>query len=362
MHWKKRTRDFQQTDAPERSVDFFATKCRLSGRCRYVGNSGGITSSSTNWGISLLIALALIGPTSSRLAAAKYAGESFTLGAQARPMGMGGAYVALANDPSGLYYNPAGIAQLATQQVTLLHSATFGSLVNHDFIGYTRPIHLGSRSGSGGLALYRVGGGGIVLTERDPITGGPRVISEEGHYDYMAIVGAGLRWSERFRLGATAKVIIRSLAGNSAWGLGVDAGFQYGLAETMAFGASITNLTSTFLAYDNGTTESILPAVRFGGSSLLRADQFSIRVLADADLLFEGRDQSAQISVGGMSLDSHFGAEIGYQNLIFFRGGSDIDRLTLGVGVNYQRLRLDGAFMNHNDLDNSYRISLNIAL
>jgi len=31
---------------------------------------------------------------------AKYAGEAFKLGASARPLGFGGAYVALASDPS----------------------------------------------------------------------------------------------------------------------------------------------------------------------------------------------------------------------------------------------------------------------
>lgn len=294
--------------------------------------------------------------------AVKYAGEAFTLGAGARALALGGAFVAVSDDPSGLYYNPSGLGLIQQRQVTLLHSETFGSLINHDYIAYAQPITIRNRSGVIAAGVYRVGGGGIVLTEKDPITGGPMVISEASHYDYMILFGAGVNMSERWRFGAGSKIIIRSLADNSAWGLGLDVGIQYGLPSGLAFGAALTNATSTFLSYDNGTRESILPALKLGTAYSTQIDQFTVRVLADGDFLFEGRDAAAQVSAGAISLDSHLGAELSYQNLVYFRGGSDIGRLTLGVGLRFNRFRLDGAFLNHNDLDNSYRISLNIAL
>lgn len=293
---------------------------------------------------------------------AKYAGESFTLGAGARPMGMGGAFVAIADDPSGVYYNPAGLALVESNQLLLLHSETFGSLINHDFIAFSRPSHIGSRSGSLAVGIYRVGGGGILLTEWDAERGRPVVTSEESHYDYLFLFGGGMRLKEHWRIGGSGKVILRSLAKNSAWGLGVDCGLQYGTTDGLSLGMALSNATSSFIAYDNGTKESILPSLRLGFGYSRHFQPIIARVAADGEFLFEGRKSSAQLHAGKVSLDSHIGGELSYEDVVTFRVGSDIGRLTFGVGLKFYRFRLDGAYMNHKDLDNSYRLSLNIAL
>jgi hypothetical protein len=188
------------------------------------------------------------------------------------------------------------------------------------------------------------------------------VLSEESHNDYVFLIGVGASLTERLYLGCTSKVVLRSLAGYSAWGLGADAGLQYSASKVVSLGATVTNMTSTFISYDNGTTESIIPALRLGIAATLPVDDFELQAAVDGDLLFEGRDRAAQVSLGTASLDAHFGGEIGYHQLVFLRGGADIDRLTLGVGIKFNRFRIDGAFMDHSDLDNSYRVSLNIKL
>lgn len=310
---------------------------------------------------AILVLAALISASGNAFAA-KYANEAYILGANARAMAMGGAHVAFVDDASAIYYNPACLALTLRPQAVLLHSETFGSLVNHDFLAFSRPITIRNNGGGIGLGLYRVGGGGIILTEKDPETGGPKIIDEESHYDYQFLLGGGVRLGNDWRFGAVAKFVLRSLASHSAWGLGIDAGLQYGSRESLSFGAALTNATSTFLSYDNGTTESIIPALRLGLSHLVRVEDFSLRTAVDGDILFEGRKEAAQISAGGVSLDAHLGGEIGYHDIVFFRGGADIDRLTLGIGLRLMRFRLDGAFMDHGDLDNSYRISLNVEL
>ncbi len=293
---------------------------------------------------------------------AKYAGESFKLGAGARPLGFGGAYVALASDPSSVYYNPAGLAQVTGTQLLFLHSETFGSLINQDFVAYSHPMNFGDRPGALGIGLYRLGGGGILLTGWNADSSRLVVRSEESHYDYLLQLGGGYKVNERWRAGGSAKVILRSLAGNSAWGLGLDLGAQYDVFPTLTLGLTAADITSSFISYDNGTKESILPSVKLGGVYSYRHQWFTARVVADGEFLFEGRDKAAQMSLGTASLDTHWGGELAYENLVFFRAGSDIGRLTLGVGVGFNRFRLDAAFMDHKDLDNTYRLSLNIAL
>ncbi|HID92967.1 MAG TPA: hypothetical protein EYP60_02615 [bacterium (Candidatus Stahlbacteria)] len=44
---------------------------------------------------------------------AAYAGEFLHMGVGARPIGMGGAFTSVADDPSAGYWNPAGLTQLS---------------------------------------------------------------------------------------------------------------------------------------------------------------------------------------------------------------------------------------------------------
>ncbi len=291
---------------------------------------------------------------------AKYAGESFTLGASARALALGGAYTALSGDASGIYYNPAGLAQLTGNQAVLLHSETFGSLINHDFVALARPTKMSGKDGGLGLGIYRVGGGGIKLTEWDADLGRPVVTEEVGHYDYLLQAGGGLQLNQKFRLGAAAKIIIRSLGNDSGYGLGIDLGAQYQPSNSLGFGLTILNTSSSFLSYDNGERESILPAVRLGGSFRQQMSAFSLRLVGETEILFEGRQHAAQVWMNDLSADFRFGGELEFHEVVFFRAGSDVGKLTMGVGLRFDRFAVDGAFLDHPDLDNSYRLSLGV--
>jgi hypothetical protein len=58
----------------------------------------------------------------------------------ARPVAMGGSFVALANDPSGIYYNPAGIAELKKTYIAGGHTEWFAEL-NHDYAIFVLPTN-----------------------------------------------------------------------------------------------------------------------------------------------------------------------------------------------------------------------------
>ncbi len=137
-------------------------------------------------GLILLIGLMTAGETR----AAKYAGEAFTLGAGARGLALGGAMVAGPIDAGAPYWNPAGMNYLHGRSFSAMHAETFGSLLNHDFIGYVngRDATAGDQ-GSGlihasGFYLYYLGGGGIKITDLDQF-GRPYVVREESHGDWL---------------------------------------------------------------------------------------------------------------------------------------------------------------------------------
>ena len=81
----------------------------------------------------LLLALA----ASTLLSAADDGGTEsvFTIGAGARAMGMGNGFTALAEDATAVYYNPAGLAYLPSQQISFLHTILFEGTV-YDFASY----------------------------------------------------------------------------------------------------------------------------------------------------------------------------------------------------------------------------------
>jgi len=77
------------------------------------------------------------------------------LGVGARPLGMGGAYVAVADDGNAVLWNAAGLGQLKRQEVTATYAALYVGLepklynektdqLGYHFVGYVYPSNLGS--------------------------------------------------------------------------------------------------------------------------------------------------------------------------------------------------------------------------
>ena len=63
----------------------------------------------------------------------------------ARPVGMGGTFVALANDPAGIYYNPAGIAEIENTQFMGGYTVWFADL-KYNYATFILPTSFASSS------------------------------------------------------------------------------------------------------------------------------------------------------------------------------------------------------------------------
>lgn len=294
---------------------------------------------------------------------AKYAGEAFTLGAGARGMALGGAVVAGPFDGSAAYWNPAGLHFLNGRNVAAMHAETFGSLLNHDFVAYVdaRP-RANSLIKAFGFYLYYLGGGGIKITQLNEFDR-PYVVSEESHGDYLLTGSVSGQINPKLNFGLTAKIIYRDLGTESGKGLTIDAGLLYQVNENINAGLMVSDATTGFIRYsgdsfDSGSnSESIYPTVKPGLMFKKEYRQFTGRLMASGDIRFENLKTAAQYWSGSISLDSRFGAELSYREMIFGRIGSDIGRLTAGGGVNFANIQLDFAYLHHDELDNSYRIS-----
>ncbi len=284
--------------------------------------------------------------------AEKYAGEFMYLGVGARPLAMGNAYLAADGDIFSTYYNPAGLTGITGNQATFMHSETFGSLLNHDYLAYAT----GKFNGVAAVSMYRLGGGGILVTEE--YNGIFRVKSEESHADYVFSFAYGRKQSPKLDWGATAKIIYRKIVDDDAQGIGLDAGVRYRIRENLTAAAVAQDLTGTILSYSTSTKEVVNPTLKLGLGYMYPVGNFKATLLTDADIKFEGRKQSAQFSQSWISGDTHLGAEISYRDVAAVRVGSDIGNLTTGVGIKFSRFHLDLALLDNSDLDTSYRGSL----
>ncbi len=303
---------------------------------------------------------------SSPLFGAKYAGEFLSLGVGGRALGMGGAFVGVADDASAGYWNPAGLFQLKGKELLLMHAQTFGSLLNHDFISYVIPKKGEGSNSAFGFNLMRLGGDGIKITAL-PVPGAPPsesnkpyVVDEKSHSDYLFLFSYSRRMRPKLALGANAKLIYRDIAGSSAYGLGMDVGILAPLSPSVSLGATLVDAATTLLAYDNGTKESIYPTLRMGSRFSHNLKDFLLILALDSDFRFEGRDYAAQVNFQDVSADLHLGVEVGYLEKAALRLGLDQGDFTFGFGVRTRKIGADIAFLNHDDLDQTYRISLQI--
>jgi hypothetical protein len=296
--------------------------------------------------------------------AAKYAGEAFSLGVGGRGLALGGAVVAGPFDGTAAYWNPAGMNRLDSRRyVVAMHAETFGTLLNHDFAAYidARPRN-NSLIRAFGFYVYYLGGGGIKITSLDEFNR-PYVVKEESHGDYLFAAAVSGRLSSKLDFGVTAKIIYRDIGTESGKGLTADAGVLYRLNGHVDLGLMVTDVTTGFIRYsgktfDSGSnTESIYPTVKPAAAVTYGYADFVGRFMMSGDLKFEGIKTAAQYWSGAASLDTHYGWELAYKDMVFGRAGFDMGRFTAGGGVDVRRITVDFAYLHHSALDATFRVS-----
>lgn len=311
--------------------------------------------------ILYIIALTLLATIPSN--AARYAGDAFSLGVGGRALAMGGAVIAGPFDGTAAYWNPAGMNRLRGRYITAMHAETFGSLLNHDYVSYVDATKKdNSIIQSFGFYFYYLGGGGIKITALNEFDR-PYVVREESHGDFLFSAAVSGKITPSVDFGLTAKIIYRDLGTESGKGLTMDAGLLMNLKPWADLGLMVTDITTGFIRYsgetfdDGANTESIYPTVKPGLAFWRSYREFIGRFLVSGDIKFESLKSSAQYWSGPVSLDVHYGWELTYKEMVFGRAGFDIGRFTVGGGVDVKGVTVDFAFLRHDELDETYRVS-----
>ncbi len=294
--------------------------------------------------------------------ATKYAGEFLYLGVGGRALAMGGAFTAIADDATASYWNPAGLVNVPQREAIFMHSESFGKLLNLDYLSVVLP----SDAGAFGFSAMRLGGGGIKLTgiedPSQPISETNRAyeVGEANHADYAFNLSYAKKAGDRVSIGVNGKIIYRDIPETSAWGLGLDLGILYSLRESVKLALVLQDATSTYLSYSTGSKETIAPSLKVGLAYQKNWRDFDATISGDANFLFEDRSSSSQYVMGSMSADNNYGLEIAYQKILFGRMGFHYGEFTAGAGVLVANWGLDFAYLNNEELDNSYQFSLKV--
>jgi len=176
---------------------------------------------------AMILAAALVSPaaaqqgTQDNTAYGGASGEFLLLGAGARGTALGGAYAALATDVTAMYYNPAGLAQLARPSV-MLSTSKYIADTKYTWAGIAFPMAGGVRSV--GISLGSFGfGDQPIYTLADP-DGNGRTYSVRQTFISGTL---SQNFSDRFSAGVTLKFINDRLGTAKASGVAVDFGTNF---------------------------------------------------------------------------------------------------------------------------------------
>jgi hypothetical protein len=168
------------------------------------------------------------------------------IGFGARPVGMGGAYTAVANDVNSILWNPAGLSHLSMNQVTFTQTKQLG-LVNYQYLAGAMPLS-GKNNNAIGLALITCGDKVLrefTLQTSYSQTAGPLQIGASLKMRYASFGNNTLNSGEFpvFDDDEIQEGILNQVSG-SAYGFGFDIGLQYPLAKQVTLGLMLKDIYS----------------------------------------------------------------------------------------------------------------------
>ncbi len=251
----------------------------------------------------------------------------------ARAAAMGGAFTALADDATALYWNPAGLAQLKKAEFSATYNSWFQE-ISQGYLSLTFP----SPGGTFALGVNYVDMGkmkGYDISEGgDPVSTGDFGVS-----DIQASLGYA--FGDKLMFGISGGMLQDTIKDSTETAFLGTIGILFKPNSNFSLGISYQNLGSKL-------GESPLPAALRGGLAVKLGNlTLSLDVVSPNDN------------------DSYFcgGVEFSLGSLIELRGGytsnQDIgEGYTAGIGFNTSTLSVDYACVTYGDLGNTHRVSL----
>ncbi|MFQ5632002.1 MAG: PorV/PorQ family protein [bacterium] len=284
------------------------------------------------------------------------------IGVGGRAVGMGESFVAVANDASALYWNPAGITQVQDNELIFSH-VSWPVDVRHEFFGYVLPLGSVNRLGFSVSALHT--DEFEETTEFQPLG--------TGNFVSFGDISVGLTFArqmtDRFSVGATVKYVDENLAELHARNVLIDFGTYYwtGFGSTR-FAVSVLNFGTNI--EPSGTV------THRDGSETTDFQDFSPPTIFRIGFASEFIDNEKQKLTGSVQLNHpndnaenvNLGVEYWWNKTLALRGGYRVnveeETFAFGGGLNLPLnlidLHLDFSYSDFGRLGSASRFSAKI--
>lgn len=276
-----------------------------------------------------------------------------------RAAGMGNAGVALADNASAIFWNPAGLAFQEGTEASITHSNWLPEFNAGLFYEYLVAKHRVPGWGTFGAHLtYLFLGENDGRDEQNNPTGTFR------SYDLATGLSYGVKMNERFGIGSSVRFIYSNLAPGQSVGAqqtkaGISTAFDLAalyrsrpfsmggeMKGTLSLGANLANMGPKIQYSDNAQADPIPTNLRLGYAFRMDFDDFnSLTLVTDfnKDLISysgEGEDRAADpfykaifSSWSGVRVQTNALSETGED--AEFKTLSVLDQMTIGTGIEY---------------------------
>lgn len=313
----------------------------------------GFVRSATGLLIGLLV---WTGPVWSQGAAAY-----LKMGVGARALGMGGAFTAVADDATALYWNPGGLTTLKQREATAMH-ADLNLDRSFDFVGYAQPMEGGKSAWGASLTRFSITG--IPETRVRPGTTLPQLTDDlYGAGDAFVAAGPGLGQVRIFSLfddveqsftgsygrklrddlhvGITGRILKQDLFNADAGGIGFDLGLLYKRSADWTLGFAVKDLFET-LEFGGGLRDADVDETVSAGAAY--------RGLRDTLVSAEAT------ATGGRAWKLRAGAERWFADKYAVRAGTNQGDFSAGASLRFNDWQFDYAFQSQ-ELGDVQRLS-----
>lgn len=292
-------------------------------------------------------------------------GQFLKIGLGARAVGLGESFVAVANDPSAIYWNPAGLASLQRQEVAISHVGWPGD-INFEHLTWVLP----SRRFGGSFA-FQFGALSAEMeetSELQPFGTGRNFLFT----DVVAGVAYARRWTDKLLVGVGGKYVREDLGSDVGGPTTSAVLFDLGSIFYLGYGSiRIATSLSNFGSELRPSGEYVSPYV---AGEKLAYDGFDPPIMFRYGLAFEPIENANQRLTTSLefnqpadnSLRSKAGIEWMYARSLALRGGyninADVLKFSAGVGVlaklGQSQTTVDYAYTDGGSLGSISRLSL----
>lgn len=271
------------------------------------------------------------------------ANDYLQYGAGARSLAMGGAYVALADEASAPYWNPAGLTQIEEYQFLSMY-APFFEQTSYNFLSYVHPL---GRLGNLAISDVLLYSGGYEEVDGD----GNVLGTNQSIFKNAIIISYANRVYRRISLGVSLKLIHQRVMKYSGNGRGIDLGILYELLDELNIGLALQNvLQPKVTLIDDPDVYKI--NLKVGVALKTFYNRFTLtadinKLIGEKAYLCAGVEFSPWEKISSSTL-KRIDLRLGINHLQTF---------TLGIGLKIKFISLDYAFNPHR-IGNLHRFGL----